>query len=100
MSTCKIAVLRRDSMRSFAGDCIESFDLNVYLGKMVEPVGGAYVIIEITNADKDHETVKKLTKQWEVLNPEFDPEYDPDHEFMDSPPEYIPHELYDREFFL
>ena len=51
------------------GDGVEAFDQDVYLGDSVEPVGGVFVIIEITDADKEAPAIVDYTKQWLVLNP-------------------------------
>ena len=91
---CKIAVLRKDTSRKFIGDCIEAFESHIYLGDSVEPVGGVYVIIEVIDASKNNETITKLTKQWEIENPNFDPS---NPEINDQ---YVSHSNFDRQFYL
>lgn len=88
---CKIAVLRKDTHRKRIGDCVEAFDIDVYLGSAVEPVGGYYVIIEINYCNKDHADIQKLTSDWMVKNPDY----------IDGiGEEYIHHPEFDREFYL
>lgn len=90
---CKLAVIRRPSGLFQVGDVIEAFDLDIYLGDAVEPVGGAYVLVEVTNADKDHPHIQKLIKTWMVNNPNWIA-IDPDS------PEFIPCDVSPREYYL
>ena len=88
---CKIAVLRKNTNRKTTGDCVEAFDIDVYLGTAVEPVGGYYVIIEINYCNKDHDDIKKLTADWMIKNPDY---------IEGANKEYITHPEFDREFYL
>ena len=90
---CKIAALRKASGRMLIGDGVEAFDQDVYLGDSVEPVGGVFVVIEITDADKDNTAIVEYTKQWLVLNPAW-------VVGDDKNPQYIPHNEFDRKQYL
>jgi hypothetical protein len=81
---CKIAVLRRDSGRKWRGDCVAAFDIEKYLGNAVEPQGGAYVVIEVNDCDKENETIQQLVAEWNVSSTE----------------EFIAHAEFDREYYL
>ena len=90
---CKIAVLRKDSGRKLIGDCVRAYEIDKYLGDSVEPVGGVFVVVEVTDADKDSVDIQNLTKDWLIVNPAWSVG-DTDA------PRYIPHTNYDREQYL
>ena len=90
---CKIAVLRQATERSPIGDCIEAFDISAYLGDAVEHVGGMYVIIEVSDCEKDNDEVVKLTSEWLVKNPEW-------LSGDTSSNEYIRHSTLNRQYHL
>lgn len=81
---CKLAVLRKDSDRKRIGDCVAAFDIDKYLGNSVEPRGGAYVVIEVSDCDKENETIQKLIDEWNVSDTE----------------EFIAHSEFDRKYHL
>ena len=66
--SCKLAVKRRSNSREVIGDCVSVHDSNEHLGRMVEPLGGAFVIIDIIDADKNNPHLIKLTKHWKINN--------------------------------
>ena len=90
---CKIAVLRKDSGRMRVGNGVRAYDMDRYLGSSVEPVGGVFVVIEITDAEKENEHIQRYTKDWMVVNPAWT------LGDLDAP-QYIPHQTYDREQYL
>lgn len=57
---CKIVVRRFDRGMDKRGDCVNAYDFGVYLGHSVEPVGGEFVIIEVTDADFNHSEIQAL----------------------------------------
>ena len=57
---CKIVVRRFTAGLDFIGDCVNAYPFETYLGDLVEPQGGAFVIIEINNADHDNAEVQAL----------------------------------------
>lgn len=90
---CKIAVLRQDINRKMRGDCVRAYSITDYLGAAVEPQGGPYVVIEVSDCDKEHETIKKLVANWVIINPDFDANDE------NSNP-YKEHATLDRKFYL
>lgn len=60
MARCKIVVRRFTAGLDFIGDCVNSYPFDQYLGDLVEPQGGAFVIIELSNADHDNAEVQTL----------------------------------------
>lgn len=88
--TCKIAVVARKGGNFNPGDCIKAPTDD--LGKSVEEVGGNLRVIEITNADKTHPLILKLTQQWLIANPEFT--------FYADVDEYKTHPLFARQYYL
>lgn len=93
MNKCKLAVIRRKHGPFNIGDVVDALPFETYLGDKVEPVGGAYVIVIVNNADIYHPTIQRLVKPWLVANPDF---------VMgdSSAPETIPHSTYQRQFYL
>ena len=57
---CKIVVRRFTAGLDAIGDCVNAYPFNVYLGNLVEPVGGAFVIIEISDANYDNIELQTL----------------------------------------
>jgi hypothetical protein len=90
---CKIAVLRQDTGRKNRGDCVKAYNINDYLGSAVEPKGGSYVVVEVSDCDKDHETIKKLVAPWVIINSDFNA-----NDESSSP--YAEHSTFDRKFHL
>lgn len=66
---CKLVAKRFTADRSYIGDVINAYPMDMYLGLGVEPVGGAFVIIEINDADKDDPTIQALIADWFIINP-------------------------------
>tara|TARA_R110002020_G_scaffold46027_5_gene131279 strand:+ start:18653 stop:18985 length:333 start_codon:yes stop_codon:yes gene_type:complete len=64
--SCKIVVNRFGNGTTYRGDVIGIYPSTKYLGKLVEPKGGAFAIIEIT--DKDVDSIEML----ELLEPGVD----------------------------
>lgn len=93
MSKCKIAVVRELGGLFNIGDTVDAFPFDMFLGKEVEPQGGRFVVVEVTNADETHDHIQKLITTWEVDNPAYimgD---------LDAMPK-IPHPQYKRKFYL
>lgn len=90
---CKIAVLRQDSGRKRRGDCVQVFDIDYYLGKAVEPKGGMYVVIEVSDCEKENETMQQLTEEWALINPVYNLN-------NENSEQYIYHETRDRKYYL
>ena len=65
--TCKIVVRRFTAGLDVIGDCVNAYPFEKYLGDLVEPQGGAFVIIEINNADFSNFEIQDL------LTPNLDP---------------------------
>lgn len=61
---CKLAVRRTSAGTEYVGDCIGVFPYELYLGNMVEPVGGAFCIVEVMDADADNEILIDLCEDW------------------------------------
>lgn len=57
---CKLVVRRFTAGLDFIGDCVNAYPYEMYLGDLVEPQGGAFVIIEISNCDFDDIEIKRL----------------------------------------
>ncbi len=57
---CKLVVRRFSSGLDFMGDCVNSYPIDFYLGELVEPQGGAFVIIEVVNASPKHPVILAL----------------------------------------
>ena len=77
----------------FIGDGIKAYEMDRYLGNCVEPVGGVFVLIEITDADKDDPAIAEYTKTWLVTNPAWT--------IGDTDaPQYISHPIHDRKQYL
>ena len=64
---CKIVVRRFTARLDFIGDCVNAYPFEQYLGPSVEPQGGAFVIIEINNAELTNAKIQEL------LKPNLDP---------------------------
>lgn len=88
---CKLAVLRKDSGNKKTGDCVAAYDIEKYLGKAVEPKGGMFVVIEVTDCNKEHITIQKLVSDWMLVNPDYKNK-------NDDP--YIYHDQFDRKYYL
>ena len=65
--SCKIVVRRFTAGLDFIGDCVNAYPFEEYLGDLVEPQGGTFVIIEINNADFSHSEIQDL------LSPNLNP---------------------------
>jgi len=57
---CKIVVRRFTSGLDRIGDCVNAYPYEAYLGSLVEPQGGAFVIIEVNDASFDHPEIQTL----------------------------------------
>lgn len=57
---CKIVVRRFTAGLDHIGDCVNAYPFEIQLGNLVEPQGGAFVIIEINNADFSHPEIQDL----------------------------------------
>lgn len=64
---CKIVVRRFTAGLDFIGDCVNAYPFEKYLGDSVEPQGGAFVIIEINNAELNNHEIQDL------LSPNLNP---------------------------
>lgn len=64
---CKIVVRRFAAGLDFIGDCVGVYPFEKYLGDLVEPQGGAFVIIEINNANHNNIEIQALLEP--NLNP-------------------------------
>ena len=64
---CKIVVRRFTAGLDFIGDCVNAYPFEKYLGDLVEPQGGAFVIIEINDANFSDLEIKEL------LSPNLEP---------------------------
>lgn len=89
----KLAVKRFTSGTSHIGDVVGIYPAEVDLGHMVEPKGGAYSIIIVSDADINHPDITKLTAPNLIKNPAWimgDVTQD----------EYIFSSKYDRQYYL
>jgi hypothetical protein len=57
---CKIVVRRFTAGLDYIGDCVGAYPVEQYLGDSVEPQGGAFVIIEVSDADFDNVEIQTL----------------------------------------
>jgi len=57
---CKLVVLRYNSGLDHRGDVTNAYPFDKYLGNSVEPQGGPFVIIEVSDCDKDHPVIQDL----------------------------------------
>jgi hypothetical protein len=57
---CKVVVRRFTAGMDFIGDCVNAYPFEKYLGGLVEPQGGPFVIIEVNNADFNHSEIQGL----------------------------------------
>lgn len=57
---CKLVVRRFTAGLDYIGDVVGAYPFEKYLGNLVEPQGGAFVIIEVSNADSDNQEIKAL----------------------------------------
>jgi hypothetical protein len=57
---CKIVVRRFTSGLDFIGDCVNAYPFSKYLGDLVEPQGGAFVIIEVNDANENDASIQEL----------------------------------------
>tara|TARA_R110000772_G_scaffold84847_1_gene178806 strand:+ start:171 stop:497 length:327 start_codon:yes stop_codon:yes gene_type:complete len=64
---CKIVVRRFTAGLDFIADCVNAYPFEKYLGDLVENQGGAFVIIEINNADFSNLEIQDL------LSPNLNP---------------------------
>ena len=90
---CKIAILAVNSGRFFAGDCVEAHKASQSMGNSVEPVGGPFRVLDVTNAYRYNELIVKLTSDWVIDNPNWIA-IDQDSE------KTIPHPTHNRQFYL
>lgn len=64
---CKLVVRRFSAGLDHVGDCVNAYPFETYLGHLVENVGGAFVIIEVNDADNDDPRIQELLEP--NLNP-------------------------------
>ena len=64
---CKLVVRRFTAGLDKIGDAVNVYPFEQYLGDLVEPQGGAFVIIEINNADFNNDEIQAL------LEPNLEP---------------------------
>ena len=57
---CKIVARRFTAGLDYIGDCVGASPIGQYLGDSVEPQGGAFVIIEVSDADFDNVEIQTL----------------------------------------
>lgn len=57
---CKIVVRRFTAGLDYIGDCVNAYPFEAYLGDLVEPQGGAFVIIEVNDCDYDNAEIQSL----------------------------------------
>lgn len=57
---CKLVVLRFTSGLDHIGDVVNAYPYEMYLGDLVEPQGGAFVIIEVNDCNEDNEVIQSL----------------------------------------
>lgn len=58
--SCKLVVRRFTAGMDYIGDCVNSYTFDTYLGNLVEPQGGAFVIIELSDCDFDDVEVQRM----------------------------------------
>ncbi len=58
--SCKIVVERFTNPPTYTGDCLAAYDEGDYLGRVVENQGGFNVLIIVSDANKDNETIESL----------------------------------------
>lgn len=89
----KLAVKRFTSGTSYIGDVVGVYPATTDLGHMVEPKGGAYSIIIVSDAELDTPDIAKLTAPYMIKNPAW---------VMGdaSVEEYLFSEKYDRKYYL
>ena len=64
---CKLVVRRFSAGLDHAGDCVNAYPFEAHLGPLVESAGGAFVIIEVNDVDKDDPRIQELLEP--NLNP-------------------------------
>ncbi|WDE07301.1 hypothetical protein SG34_010630 [Thalassomonas viridans] len=84
---CKIVVMRQVKLKSQIGDVVGAYSIEQDLGDQVEPVGGAFVIINVTDAEVNHPAILQLTAHIEHDN--YERQYylnpvQPGHEFYEQ----------------
>lgn len=57
---CKLVVRRFSAGLDFIGDVVNAYPFDKYLGKAVEPQGGAFVIIEVNDCEYTHPEIQAL----------------------------------------
>ena len=67
MSKCKLVVRRLTQGLDLRGDVVNVYPFEVYLGDMVEPQGGAFIIVEVVDADFMHPDIQQFIEP--NLNP-------------------------------
>lgn len=69
MAKCKLVVRRFTEGLDFRGDVVNAYPFEVYLGDMVEPQGGAFIILDVVNCSYDHPDIQQF------LEPNLDPTF-------------------------
>ncbi len=67
MEQCKLVVRRFTAGLDFIGDCVNAYPFNMYLGDLVEGVGGAFVILEVTGCNERDQRILEL--MFDNINP-------------------------------
>lgn len=62
MSKCKLVVRRYTEGSDFRGDVVNAYPFEQYLGHLVEPQGGAFVIIEVTDCYYLHKDIQAFVE--------------------------------------
>lgn len=60
---CKLVVRRFTAHQDYIGDVVNAYPMEKYLGNLVEPQGGAFVIIEVSDADFDDLIIQGLIEE-------------------------------------
>tara|TARA_R100000544_G_C2182459_1_gene37566 strand:+ start:62 stop:391 length:330 start_codon:yes stop_codon:yes gene_type:complete len=60
MAKCKVVVRRFTAGLDFIGDCVNAYPFEMQLGNLVEPQGGAFVIIEVNNATFNDPEIQEI----------------------------------------
>ena len=58
--SCKLVIRRFTEGKDIVGDVVNAYPTEIYLGDMVEPQGGAFVVIDVTNCEFNSEQVSEL----------------------------------------
>jgi hypothetical protein len=60
--SCKLVIRRYTEGKDFRGDVVNAYPHEVYLGNLVEPQGGAFVIVEVMDCDYMHDDIQAFVE--------------------------------------